>query len=241
MVPERRELLYTGKAKRVWATSDPALVIMEFMDNATAFNGVKKATFEDKGRINRAISTHLFALLGDRGVATHQVAVLNDTEILCRKVEIVPVEVVVRNVVAGSFARRYGLPEGQDLGGPLLELFYKSDKLDDPLVNDDVAVRLGWATAGELVIMKAQALVVNEVLREFWGGMGLDLIDFKIEFGRADGGILLADEISPDGSRLWERGTQRRFDKDVFRRDLGDLTETYRALFARIFPEGPVA
>jgi phosphoribosylaminoimidazole-succinocarboxamide synthase len=240
MVPERRELLYTGKAKRVWATTAPDQVILEFSDAATAFNGVKKATFADKGRINRAISSHIFQVLAARGVPSHLIQELSETEILCHKVEIVPVEVVVRNVVAGSFARRYGLPEGQDLGAPLLELFYKSDKLDDPLVTDEVAVRLGWASPAELVEMRRQALVVNEVLRSFWSEVGLDLIDFKVEFGRGPGGqILLADEISPDGSRLWERGTGRRFDKDVFRRDLADLSETYRALFARIFPGSP--
>lgn len=238
MTPARGALLYQGKAKSVFATDDPDLVILHFRDDATAFNGVKREVFADKGRINCAITARLFDVLAGRGVPSHLVAQLGENELLCRKVEIVPVEVVVRNVVAGGLARRYGLTEGTPLDTPLVELFYKSDALDDPLLTEEVAVRFGFARRWELACMTEQALEVNALLRELWGGIGLELVDFKLEFGRDGGRIVLADEITPDGSRLWERGTGRRFDKDVFRRDLADLTETYRALHARLFGAG---
>jgi phosphoribosylaminoimidazole-succinocarboxamide synthase len=239
MTPTRGALLYEGKAKSVFATDDPGLVILHFKDEATAFNGVKREQFEDKGRINCAITARVFSDLADRGVPSHLVGRISERELLCRKVDIVPVEVVVRNVVAGGLARRYGLVEGTPLAAPLVELFLKSDPLDDPLLTEETAVRFGFARRWELACMTEQALEVNALLREFWGEIGLDLIDFKLEFGRHDGRIVLADEITPDGSRLWERGTGRRFDKDVFRRDLADLTETYRALHERLF--GPTA
>lgn len=231
----RGEQLYEGKAKRVYATDEPGLVIMHFKDDATAFNGVKKASITDKGRINTAVTTHLLQAVEKAGVRTHLVRQLDEREILCRAVEIVPVEVVVRNRVAGSFAKRYGLEEGPPLAWPLVEWFYKSDTLNDPLMGDDVPVLMGWAERRELAFMKEQALKVNEVLLAFWGELGIDLVDFKLEFGRFEGNLLLADEITADGSRLWERGTGRKLDKDVFRRDLGDLTETYRELYGRIF------
>jgi phosphoribosylaminoimidazole-succinocarboxamide synthase len=233
MEPVRK--LYDGKAKEVWSTEDEGLVVLRFKDSATAFNGVKKAEIDGKGVMNAAMTVALFRRLESAGVPTHLVEVLDERQLLCRKVEIVPVEVVVRSVVAGSFARRYGLEEGTPLSRPLVELFHKSDDLDDPLVNDDAAVELGWARRWELAAMKEQALQIHEVLTAFWAEHDIQLVDAKYEFGRDDGRILLADELSPDGCRLWELGTQRKLDKDVFRRDLADLGETYRELHDRVF------
>lgn len=229
------DLLYEGKAKQVYATDDPDRVLIHFKDDATAFNGVKFDRFADKGRVNCAITAHLFDLLAERGVPSHLIAQTGERELLCHRVEIIPVEVVVRNIVAGSYARRYGLQDGTPLDEPLVELFYKSDELNDPLCTQEIAVRLGWARRWELACMTEQALEVNAALVAFWGELGIDLVDFKLEFGRHAGRVVLSDEITPDGSRLWERGTGKRFDKDVFRKDLGDLSETYRALHARIF------
>ncbi|MFK7927441.1 MAG: phosphoribosylaminoimidazolesuccinocarboxamide synthase [Myxococcota bacterium] len=231
----RGDLLYEGKAKRVYSTSTAGQVVIEFKDDATAFNGVKFDQFADKGRINCAITAHIFDRLAEQGVPSHMVSKVSDRDLLCHEVEIVPVEVVVRNIIAGSYAKRYGLEEGAPLATPLVEYFYKSDELNDPLMTEEIAVRMGWAKRWEVQCMTEQALLVNAFLLEFWGALNIDLVDFKLEFGRLDGRIVLADEITPDGSRLWERGTRRRFDKDVFRRDLGDLTDTYRALHARIF------
>lgn len=233
---DRGELLYEGKAKQVYATDDPNRVIMRFKDDATAFNGVKKATIGGKGRINCGITTFLFDLVArEAGIPHHMVRRLDDTHLLCERVEIVPVEVVVRNVVAGSMAKRYGLAEGTALPAPLVEFFYKSDALDDPLMGEDVPVLLGWAKRWELQFMRETSLELNRVLCAFYGEHGIDLIDIKFEFGRQNGRLLLADEVTPDGSRLWERGTGRKLDKDVFRRDLADLGDTYRELYSRVF------
>jgi phosphoribosylaminoimidazole-succinocarboxamide synthase len=230
------ELLYEGKSKQVFATDDPDLVIVRFKDDATAFNGVKFARVGDKARINARISALLFGLMSQAGIEHHLVKVLNDTDHLCKRVEIVPVEVVVRNVVAGSLARRYGREEGEGLSSPIVEYFYKSDELNDPLMSDEVAITFGWATPDELTEMKMTARRVNMVLKQFWSDQGIVLVDFKLEFGRTAGGdLVLADELTPDGSRLWEVGTNRKFDKDVFRRDLGDLGDTYRELEKRVF------
>jgi len=231
----RGDALYEGKAKRVYATDDPRKVVLHFRDDATAFNGVKKASIQDKGRINCALTVHLLREVEAAGVKTHLIDVLNERELLCWKVDIVPVEVVVRNAIAGSLAKRYGKDEGSWLPWPLVEYFYKSDALNDPLMNEDIAVLFGWAERRELAWMKEQSLRVNEVLRQFWGRLDIDLVDFKLEFGRLDGGLVLADEITADGSRLWEKGTGRKLDKDVFRRDLGDLSDTYRELYRRVF------
>jgi phosphoribosylaminoimidazole-succinocarboxamide synthase len=231
----RGPLLYQGKSKQVFATADPSEVILHFTDQATAFNAKKKADVPDKGRINCAISRHLFETVGRAGVPHHMLKSLSETELLCRAVAIVPIEVVVRSRVAGSFARRYGVPEGTVLAEPLVELFYKSDALDDPLVVEDAAVALGWAKRWEIAFLKETGLAVHQILSEFWKGLGVELIDAKYEFGRHDGKLLLADELTPDGARLWEVGTGTRLDKDVFRKDLGDLGETYRKLFAKIF------
>jgi phosphoribosylaminoimidazole-succinocarboxamide synthase len=237
MAWDRGEQLYEGKAKRVWSTPRSAdHVLIEFKDDATAFNGVKKASIEDKGVINCAITTHIFALMESAGVPTHFVEQVDSRHIACHALQIIPVEVVIRNYCAGSLAKRYGRPEGAKLPAPLVEYFYKSDELDDPLMTADHAVLFGWATLDELKTCSEMALRVNDVLAEFWSDLGVDLVDFKLEFGRTrDGRIVLADEITPDGSRLWEKGTWRKLDKDVFRRDLGSLTDTYRELYRRVF------
>ncbi len=239
MDPVRGAHLYEGKAKQVFAVEgDPLRVLVHFKDDATAFNGVKKASIADKGRVNCQISAHLFELVRAAGVPLAFERRVGERDHLCKKVEIIPVEVVVRNVVAGSLARRLGLPEGQTLDRPVVEHFYKSDALNDPQINEDVAVALAYARGWELAAMREHALTVNDALRAFWSSLGVTLVDFKLEFGRFEGAVLLADEITPDGSRLWDATTGARLDKDVFRRDLGDLSETYRALHARVFGEG---
>jgi phosphoribosylaminoimidazole-succinocarboxamide synthase len=232
---ERGALLYDGKAKRVFATADPSRVLMHFKDDATAFNGVKHAQIAGKGELNCAFTVALFNEAAARsGVRHHMVEKVGPADLLCERVEIIPVEVVVRNIAAGSFTKRYGIEEGTPLARPLVEWFYKSDELNDPLLGDDVALLLGWAKSWELAFLKEAGLALNQALVDFWGEHDIDLVDIKFEFGRADGRILLADELTPDGCRLWERGSRRRFDKDVFRRDLADLGETYRALAQRI-------
>lgn len=231
----RGALLYEGKSKQVYATEDSRRVVLHFTDRATAFNAQKKAEVTDKGRINCALTVHLLALVGAAGIRHHLVQRLSDTELLCEKVDIVPLEVVVRDRVAGSLAKRYGLDEGPRLAEPLVELFYKSDALGDPLIPDDAAVILGYAKRWEIAFLKETALKVHAVLRAFWNGLGIDLVDAKYEFGRKDGALLLADELTPDGARLWDAKTGQKLDKDVFRRDLGDLGDTYRALAARVF------
>ncbi len=241
-LPQRLGHLYEGKAKQVYATSDDDLVWLHFKDDATAFNGVKKASIRDKGEVNAAISAHIMGRVGAAGIPTHLVEVAGPRDQICHRLEIIPVEVVVRNIAAGSICKRLGLEEGTALARPLVEFFYKSDELNDPLIIDDHALLFGWAEAWELAYLRHAALRVNAVLQEFWDSVDVTLVDFKLEFGRAlgkgqQGRILLADEITPDGSRLWEKGTLRKLDKDVFRRDLGDLGDTYRELFARIFGE----
>lgn len=235
----RGELLYQGKAKQVYATHDPARIIIHYTDGATAFNGVKKADIADKGVINCRISAFFMEKVAAAGVPVAFERNLDDRDQLCLKVDIIPVEVVIRNVVAGGLAKKLGLPEGQVLSAPLVEHFYKSDRLNDPQINESTAVVLGWAKAWELRAMHEHALRVNAVLKAFWSELNIDLVDFKLEFGRVSLGtataVVLADEITPDGSRLWERGTGRKLDKDVFRRDLGDLSETYRELYSRVF------
>ncbi|HHO49898.1 MAG TPA: phosphoribosylaminoimidazolesuccinocarboxamide synthase [Deltaproteobacteria bacterium] len=237
---ELNELLYTGKSKQIFATEDPARVLVRFTDEATAFNARKRAKVADKGRINCAISARLFEEVGRAGVRHHLVRQLSPTDLLCERVEIVPVEVVVRSVVAGSFARRYGLTEGTRLPRPVVEWFYKSDALDDPLIGDDALLALGFAEPWELAFMTQAALTTHRALEQLWDRLGVDLIDAKYEFGRQEGRLLLADELTPDGSRLWEQGSGRPLDKDVFRKDLADLSETYRQLHARLLG-GPQA
>jgi phosphoribosylaminoimidazole-succinocarboxamide synthase len=231
----RGALLYEGKSKDVFATDDPSRVVLRFSDRATAFNALKKAEVADKGRINCALTVHLLERVGAAGVRHHFVERLSDTEVLCERVDIVPLEVVVRDRVAGSLAKRYGIEEGQRLSAPLVELFVKSDALGDPLITDDAAVTLGYAKRWEVAFLREQGLAVHAVLRAFWADLGIELVDAKYEFGRKDGALLLADELTPDGARLWDAKTGQKLDKDVFRRDLGDLGDTYRALAARVF------
>ena len=234
----RGQLLREGKSKQVFAVADNTdHVILHYKDDATAFNGKKFDRVADKARVNAAISWHLMNYVAqETGLPTHLVDRLSDVDQLCHRVEIVPVEVVVRNIVAGSAARRFGREEGEPLPFPMVEWFYKSDELDDPPMSDVHALAFGWAEQWELEYFKMAALKVNAALQKFWDPLGVDVVDFKIEFGRGhDGVLLLADEITPDGCRLWEKGTRRKLDKDVFRRDLGDLSETYKELYTRIF------
>ena len=228
-------LLYEGKAKQVYSTENENEFIVYFKDDATAFNGEKKATISSKGILNNKISTIMFEMLHDNQINTHFVKSLSDREMLVKKVEILPLEVIVRNITAGSFCKRYGIEEGLVLDEPIFELSYKNDEYGDPLINDDHAVALKLATREELAYIKETTLKINELLKEFFLSMNLKLVDFKIEFGKtADGTILLADEISPDSCRLWDVDTNQKYDKDVFRQDIGDLIETYKAVLARM-------
>ena len=232
---EKGALLYEGKAKRVYATSDPELLWIEYKDSATAFDGKKKAEIEGKGRLNNLISSIIFTRLRERGIHSHFVQQLSETEQLVTKVEIIPLETVVRNYAAGSISKRLGLPEGERLRRPLVEFYYKSDALGDPLLTEDHIEILDLASREEVELLKTKALQVNAALTELFAELGIKLIDFKLEFGRdSQGNILLADEISPDTCRLWDLETNERLDKDVFRRDLGSLTEAYTAILARL-------
>jgi phosphoribosylaminoimidazole-succinocarboxamide synthase len=244
---DRQQQLYEGKAKRVFATTDPSLVIFEYKDDATAFNGAKHAEFSGKGELNNRLSGLLLAAVADAGVPTHFVRTLSAREQLCRRVEIVPLEVVVRNRVAGSMARRLGMEEGTALRHPLVELCYKNDELGDPLVAPYHAAATGMATWTEIGWMERSALTVNRILTDHFSTVGIELVDFKLEFGRfhrtegsaeaprlGPGRLILADEISPDTCRLWDRATGERLDKDRFRRDLGPLLEGYREILSRL-------
>ncbi|MDZ7377991.1 MAG: phosphoribosylaminoimidazolesuccinocarboxamide synthase [candidate division KSB1 bacterium] len=231
---EKRELLYEGKAKRVYATADPGLVIQYFKDDATAFNAQKRGTIANKGVYNNAISAALFRYLEGHGVPTHFVRTLSEREMLVRRLEIVPVEVVVRNVIAGSLAKRLGLEEGKDLPRPILEHYYKNDALGDPLINPWHITVLGFAGEAELETINNLALEVNRLLRALLQPRGLLLVDFKLEFGRHQGSILLGDEISPDTCRFWDVATREKLDKDRFRFDLGDVEHAYAEVHRRI-------
>ncbi len=231
---ERGEKLYEGKAKILYATTDPALVIQYFKDDATAFNAKKRGTIMDKGVVNNQISAHLFQLLEQQGVPTHFVKQLSDREMLVKRLEIIPLEVTMRNIVAGGMSRLLGLEEGIVLKQPVFEWHYKSDTLDDPLINDDHIFALGVATAQELARLRQQSEKVNTFLKAYFLQRNIDLVDFKLEFGRHKGGILLGDEISPDTCRFWEQGTKRKLDKDRFRRDLGDVEAAYQEMLNRV-------
>ena len=231
---ERGELLYEGKAKRVYRTSDPALLIQHFKDDATAFNAQKRGTIASKGIVNNRISEVLFQQLEAAGVATHFVRRLSDRDMLVRACEIIKVELVVRNVIAGSLATRIGRPEGEVLPAPILEHYLKDDALGDPLLNDWHIRFLKLATPEELATVNATALRVNDILRAYLDARELVLVDFKLEFGRHHGRLLLADEIGPDTCRLWDKSTGRKLDKDRFRRDLGGVEEAYQEAARRI-------
>ena len=235
---EKKEQLYEGKAKKVFATQDPEVVIVDYKDDATAFNGEKKGTIVGKGVINNRMSNYIMKQLAKEGVPTHLVEELSDRETAVKKVSIVPLEVIVRNVAAGSFSKRMGVEEGKALLCPIVEFSYKCDELNDPFINDDYALALGLATQEEIDTIKNYTRKVNEVLKKFFLSIGIRLIDFKIEFGRlADGTIILADEISPDTCRLWDVETNEKLDKDRFRRDMGGTEEAYHEVMKRIFGE----
>lgn len=231
---EKLELLYEGKAKKVWTTADEDLLIVDYKDDATAFNGEKKGTIVGKGVINNRMTNHVFKILETKGVPTHYVEELSDRETVVKKVEIVPLEVIVRNVAAGSFSKKLGIEEGRKLLAPTLEFSYKDDALGDPMINDYFAIAIGAATREEIDKISEYAFKVNDVLKEYFLGAGIELIDFKIEFGRYHDQIILADEISPDTCRLWDINTHEKLDKDRFRRDLGNVEEAYNEVFKRL-------
>jgi len=232
---EKKEQLYEGKAKKVFATEDPQLLIVQYKDDATAFNGVKKGTIVGKGIINNQMSNRLMAMLESEGVPTHFVQELSQRETLVKKVSIVPLEVIVRNIAAGSFSKRYGVDEGVVFDQPTIEFSYKNDELGDPLLNTKHALALKVATPEEIKTIERYSLKINEVLKACWLSCGVILVDFKLEFGRlADGTIVLADEISPDTCRLWDSKTHEKLDKDRFRRDLGGVEEAYAEIMKRL-------
>ncbi len=235
---ERRRELYRGKAKTVYATDDPNLLVMHYRDDVSAFDGAKLAKLEKKGETNNLINAYVMGRLAEAGVASHFVRVLNERESLVKAMKMLPVECVVRNVVAGSMAKRYGLEEGTKLPEPIFEFFLKSDALHDPLVNDDHIRVLGWATADEIAQMKALTHKVNAVLKPMFANAGIDLVDYKLEFGHPlddpQGPVVLGDEFTPDGCRLWDAKTGEKMDKDRFRRDLGSVIEHYREVGRRI-------
>ena len=231
---QKTTLLHEGKAKKVFLTEDSDLVIQEFKDDATAFNNKKKGTIADKGVVNNAISCKLFTLLEAHGVKTHLVEKLSDRDMLCRRLDIIKVEVVVRNIAAGSLVRRYGFAEGTVLAAPIVEFYLKNDDLDDPLMNESHAVALGVATYEELAVLRTRAEAVNLVLREFFAQRKLKLVDFKLEFGRYHDVILLGDEISPDTCRFWDLDTDEKMDKDRFRFDLGGVEDAYSEVQRRV-------
>jgi phosphoribosylaminoimidazole-succinocarboxamide synthase len=232
--PQKLEMFYEGKAKKLYSTPDPDLVIAYFKDDATAFNAKKRGTIEDKGVINNRMSELFFGILEKAGVRTHFVRRLNDRDMLCKRLQIVPVETVVRNIVAGSMAKRLDREEGEELKFPIVEYYYKSDALDDPLVYPEHALLFGWATEDELKTIRSLALKVNEVLRTFLDERGIILVDFKLEFGRHHGEILLGDEICPDTCRFWDKATRKKLDKDRFRRDLGNVEDAYQEMLRRV-------
>ena len=229
------EQLYEGKAKKVFSTDDPELLIVDYKDDATAFNGLKKGTIQGKGVINNRMSNLLMQLLEKKGVPTHFVRELSDRETLVKKVSIVPLEVIIRNISAGSFAKHYGVEEGIVFGEPTIEFSYKNDELGDPLLNAYHAIALKLATREEIELIKRYAFQVNDLLKSFWKGCGVTLVDFKLEFGRlSDGTIVLADEISPDTCRLWDSTTGEKLDKDRFRRDMGGVEDAYQEIMRRL-------
>ncbi len=232
---EKKEQLYEGKAKKVFATEDPELLIVEYKDDATAFNGLKKGTIKGKGIINNQMSNRLMALLEKKGVPTHFVQELSPRQTLVKKVSIVPLEVIVRNIAAGSFSKRYGVEEGVVFAAPTIEFSYKNDALGDPLLNAHHALAMELATSAQIETIKKYAFHINEILTAFWKTCGVTLVDFKLEFGRlSDGTIVLADEISPDTCRLWDSETHEKLDKDRFRRDLGGVEEAYAEIMKRL-------
>ncbi len=234
----KKEQLYEGKAKKVYATNDPDLVIVDYKDDATAFNGEKKGTISGKGVINNKMTNYMFGMLEKEGVPTHLVEEISDRETIVKKVSIVPLEVIIRNVAAGSFSKRMDVEEGRKLLTPILEFSYKNDDLGDPFINDYYALALGLATKEEIDTIAKYAFKVNNFMVDFFKKLNIDLIDFKIEFGRtSDGTIILADEISPDTCRFWDSTTHEKLDKDRFRRDMGGVEEAYQEIMKRLMGE----
>ena len=232
---QKTEMLYEGKAKKVYATENPELYIVSYKDDATAFNGLKKGTIAGKGVINNRVTNYMMQMLEKNGVPTHFVEEISDSETVVKKVQIVPLEVIIRNISAGSFAKRYGVEEGIVFDAPTIEFSYKNDELGDPLINSYHALALKLATAEEIETIKDYAFRVNDFLKALWAECGVILVDFKLEFGRlADGTIVLADEISPDTCRLWDAKTHEKLDKDRFRRDLGGVEDAYAEIMKRL-------
>ena len=232
---QQREILYEGKTKQLFQTEDPELILIHYMDTATAFNNIKLATIENKGILNNKISSLVFEYLAQKGIRTHYVKMVGDRDQLCRRVRIIPLEVIVRNVIAGSMAHRLGLEEGTKPSNVIFDICYKNDDLGDPLINDHHAVALGLVSYDELNRIYAMASEINHVLIELFDRVNITLVDFKVEFGYTpDGEIVLADEISPDTSRLWDKSTNERLDRDRFRRDMGRIREAYGEILARL-------
>ena len=231
---EKTVQLYEGKAKRVYATTDPDIVMVSYKDDATAFNGLKKGTILGKGVVNNVCSNHMFRLLEEKGIPTHYVEEINERETYVKKVEIVPLEVIIRNRAAGSFSKRYGVAEGTALSTTVIEFSYKNDDLGDPLINEYHALALNLATKEEIEKIKTLAFKVNDFMKSYFSEIGVELIDFKLEFGRFKGDIILADEISPDTCRFWDAKTGEKLDKDRFRRDMDDVDKGYREMMKRM-------
>ena len=234
---KKLEQIYEGKAKKVFATDNPDIVIVDYKDDATAFNGLKKGTIAGKGVVNNKVSNHFFRLLEQKGIPTHYIEQLSDRETAVKRVHILPIEVIVRNRAAGSFSKRMGVEEGTQLACPILEFCYKNDELGDPFINSYYVRALNLATDAEMEKVKEYSFRINEILRAYLDGFGIELIDFKLEFGRYQGEVVLADEISPDTCRFWDKATGKKLDKDRFRRDLGDVEEAYQEIIGRLMGE----
>ena len=231
---QKKDLIYEGKAKKVYTTEDPQLLIQEFKDDATAFDATKRGTISNKGIVNNKISAILFEMLEKKGIATHFVKLLSDREMLIKKLKILKLEVTIRNVVAGGMAKLLALDEGLVLDTPVLEYHYKEDALHDPLINDYHIIAIKAATKGELDYVSKTSFIINKILKDFFNGLNIDLIDFKLEFGKCNNQILIGDEISPDTCRFWEKGTKRKLDKDRFRRDLGNIEDAYQEMLSKV-------
>ncbi len=228
------EMLYEGKAKKVYTTEDPDVLIVDYKDDATAFDGQKKGTIVGKGAINNRMTNHIFKLFEKAGIPTHYIEELSDRETAVKKVEIIPLEVIIRNITAGSFAKKMGMEEGIVLKRPTLEFSYKNDDLHDPFINRYYALALDLATEEEIDTIEKYAFQVNEIMKKYFDSLGIDLVDFKIEFGRYKGQVILADEVSPDTCRLWDKETHEKLDKDRFRRDMGNVEDAYNEVFRRL-------
>lgn len=236
---EKGTLIYEGKAKQLFQTDDPAIIWVEYLNQATALNGAKKDQISGKGELNNQITGLIFDFLKSKGITNHYIKQLSETEQLIQNVEIIPLEVVVRNIAAGSFSKRLAIPEGTPLKSPIVEFYYKNDELDDPMVIDAHILSLELATAEELTQLRQKALAVGEALTELFDSIDITLVDFKLEFGRQkDGSILLADEVSPDTCRLWDKQTNEHLDKDIYRRDLGDIIPVYQEVLNRLEKRG---